>query len=515
VTLRTRLTLALLLVSLIPLAILTLFTLERLDRALRAWNTPGVERALDSSLEVGKTSLARLEALVRSQGERWTRELPPGPLTEQSRALLRRGLRETALDVAQVYRHGASGWALEEDVRPERVLAATPVELGGELEMAIATGHVVRSDRGLLGSVWPLGPDRVLVIGILVPQGFFGEVRTIGEGVYYYRRFGVVRDLSRLYLILLVATLFVVLTITAALAARSLATDMTRPLHDLAGAVQRVSAGDLDARVKPTGAREFVMLATRFNEMAARLADARDQLKAAEREAAWREVANRLAHEFKNLLTPMGAAHHRLQRRAESLPEPERDVATASLALLGRSLSQLGRLATQFAQYARLPEPRLEAVDLGDVVRSAVAMVEHEGVQVSVVGDGALTVMGDPLLLSRAVHNLVLNACEASPPGATVDVGWRADERKAVVEVLDRGPGLAAEVRARLFQPYVSTKKRGSGVGLSLVRDMAEQHGGTITLEDRPGGGTRARLVLPLGGTPAGRDGDANGEGSA
>jgi len=87
-------------------------------------------------------------------------------------------------------------------------------------------------------------------------------------------------------------------------------------------------------------------------------------------------------------------------------------------------------------------------------------------------------------------------------------VGWRAELRNAVVEVLDRGPGLAAEVRARLFQPYVSTKKRGSGVGLSLVRDMAEQHGGTITLEDRAGGGTCARLVLPLGVRPA--DGKGN-----
>jgi len=508
VTLRTRLTLALLLASFVPLVILTLFTLERLDRALRAWNTPGVERALDSSLEVGKTSLARLEGLVRTQGSIWARDLPPGPLSPESRAKLRHGLREAALDVAQVYRHDPSGWTLEEDVRPEGVLAATPLELGGELEMAMATGHVVRSDRGLLGSVWPLGSDRVLVTGILVHPGFFGEVRTIGEGVYYYRRFGVVRDLSRLYLILLVATLFVALTVAAALAARSLATGMTRPLHDLESAVQRVSAGDLDARVRPTGARELVTLGTRFNEMAGRLADARDALKAAEREAAWREVANRLAHEFKNVLTPMGAAHHRLQRRAESLPEPEREVASASLALLGRSLSQLGRLATQFAQYARLPEPRLESVDLGDVVRSAVAMVEHEGVHVAVGGNGPLPVMGDPLLLSRAVHNLVLNACEASPPGATVDVGWRAEQRNAVVEVLDRGPGLAAEVRARLFQPYVSTKKRGSGVGLSLVRDMAEQHGGSITLEDRAGGGTLARLVLPLGGPPA--DGKGN-----
>jgi len=84
----------------------------------------------------------------------------------------------------------------------------------------------------------------------------------------------------------------------------------------------------------------------------------------------------------------------------------------------------------------------------------------------------------------------------------------RADDGEAVVEVLDRGPGLAPEVRDRLFEPYVSTKRRGSGLGLSLVRDIAAQHQGTIVLEDREGGGARARLTIPRA------DGN-QGEGSA
>jgi signal transduction histidine kinase len=96
------------------------------------------------------------------------------------------------------------------------------------------------------------------------------------------------------------------------------------------------------------------------------------------------------------------------------------------------------------------------------------------------------------------VQNLLLNACEASPSGALVEVRTGADDGAAVVEVLDRGPGLPHEVRGRLFEPYVSTKARGSGLGLSLVRDIAGQHGGRVTLDDREGGGARARLTLPL-----------------
>jgi signal transduction histidine kinase len=100
--------------------------------------------------------------------------------------------------------------------------------------------------------------------------------------------------------------------------------------------------------------------------------------------------------------------------------------------------------------------------------------------------------------LSRAVHNLLLNACEASPDGGTVEVRTLREGGDAVVEVLDRGAGLAPEVRARLFEPYVSTKSRGSGLGLSLVRDIAVQHGGSVTLDDREGGGARACLRLPM-----------------
>jgi len=116
-------------------------------------------------------------------------------------------------------------------------------------------------------------------------------------------------------------------------------------------------------------------------------------------------------------------------------------------------------------------------------------------------------VVGDSLLLTRAIHNLVLNACEAGNRNNPVEVVTRIEGDRAVLEVLDRGGGIPERLRDRLFQPYVSTKQRGSGLGLALVRDIAEQHGGVVTLENRPGGGVVARLVLPLAGgaTPRAR----------
>jgi signal transduction histidine kinase len=108
-----------------------------------------------------------------------------------------------------------------------------------------------------------------------------------------------------------------------------------------------------------------------------------------------------------------------------------------------------------------------------------------------------LRIRGDRLLLSRALQNLLVNAREASLD-APIQICARVEGSSAVVEVLDRGPGLPPGLEDRIFDAYMSTKNRGSGLGLSLVRDIAHQHGGEVTLENREGGGARARLVLPL-----------------
>ncbi len=497
-TLRTRLLLAFLALALIPTAVLTLFTLDRLGRALELWNAPGVDRALESALETGKTSLARMQATVLARADDYAAALPHEPLTPARRTALRAGLRATGLDFIQLYTRSSGGWALVEEVRPPGVLAVTPMDLSRELEPKIAADRILESNRGALAGVAPMGPNAVLVAGMLLQPDYFESLDRVGRGVSFYRRFGVVRDVSRAYMLLLIGLLVALLAVTAVWASAALAAGFTRPLTDLQDALEKVSAGDLSVRIEPRGPREIVALSERFNTMTERLSIARDALQEAEREAAWREVARRLAHEFKNLLTPMSLSLHRLRRRTGAVSEEHRAAVSESLAALASGVDQMARLAEQFSQYARLPEPRFETLDLDQLVRSAVALHEHEGVAVKLTHPaGAVPVRGDSLLLSRAVHNLILNACEASPPGGCVEVVTRTADGAAIVEVLDRGAGLDPAVRARLFEPYVSTKRRGSGLGLSLVRDVATQHGGHVTLEDRGGGGAIACFTVP------------------
>jgi len=385
------------------------------------------------------------------------------------------------------------------------------MDLSDELDPALTATRLLHSSRGALAGAAPMGHDYALVTGMLLQPDYFESLERVGRGVSFYRRFGVVRDVSRAYTLLLVALLVAALAGAAVWASAVLAAGLTRPLTRLEQALGKVAAGDLSVRIEPRGPREVVALSQRFNIMTERLSAAREALQHAEREAAWREVARRLAHEFKNLLTPMSLSLHRLRRRTGAVSEDQRAAVAESLAALANGVEQMARLSEQFSQYARLPEPRFETLDLDQVVRSAVSLHEHEGVGVIVTQDPEpVPVIGDSLLLSRAVHNLILNACEASPPGATVEVRTESKGGQVVVEVLDRGPGLDPAVRSQLFQPYVSTKRRGSGLGLSLVRDVATQHRGSVTLDDRAGGGAIARFVLPRHDPPhPGEKGDA------
>jgi nitrogen fixation/metabolism regulation signal transduction histidine kinase len=231
--------------------------------------------------------------------------------------------------------------------------------------------------------------------------------------------------------------------------------------------------------------------------MTQRLDEARQALQQAEREAAWRDVARKLAHEFKNTLTPMRLSLQLLEAQLEQAPADQRESMAKSLGAALREVDSLNRLAGQFSQYARLPEPNFEPVDALEVARATAALTPGVAPDVRAAGAGPTQFQADRVLLSRALSNLLLNARESAGESDPVELVVTANASDVAFEVLDRGPGVPEDLKARLFEPYVSTKRRGSGLGLSLVRDIARQHGGSVTLDNRPGGGACAVLILP------------------
>jgi two-component system nitrogen regulation sensor histidine kinase NtrY len=281
---------------------------------------------------------------------------------------------------------------------------------------------------------------------------------------------------------------------------------VTRPIEELAAGAREVAAGHWEARVEVHSRDEVGQLAEAFNEMTRQLAEQRERLVQTERVAAWRELARRLAHELKNPLFPLQLTVENLQRAREQTSEQFDEVFFESTATLRAELENLKTIVSRFSDFAKMPPPEFEPVDLNELVRSAVKLFEP---QLAPVGRPPITPelyldenlprpQADPILLRRALENLVLNSLDAMPAGGTLTV--RTAQRNGAVrlEITDTGEGLTPEECARLFTPYYTTKRHGTGLGLAIVQSVVSDHGGRIEVESAPGAGATFRIELPM-----------------
>ena len=227
------------------------------------------------------------------------------------------------------------------------------------------------------------------------------------------------------------------------------------------------------------------------------LTDLSQALREEER-TAWQRLLRVLGHELNNSLAPIKSVAGSLADLMGRKPEPPdwRDDMHRGLAVISSRADSLARFVESYSKLARLPPPRLEPLKVGALV-SRVASLETR-LPVNVVQGPELVVQGDDVQLEQLLINLVRNAVDASmETHGNVDVGWRQKNGQVEVWVRDEGPGLAST--ANLFVPFFTTKAEGSGIGLVLSRQIAEAHGGTLTLENRHQlRGCEARLRLPL-----------------
>ncbi|MEJ2385105.1 MAG: ATP-binding protein [Xanthomonadales bacterium] len=230
-------------------------------------------------------------------------------------------------------------------------------------------------------------------------------------------------------------------------------------------------------------------------------------LNQAQREAAWAEAARRLAHEVKNPLTPIRLAAERLQMKlAGKLDAPESAFLGKSSATIVAQVEALRKLVDAFGDYAREPELQLRPVRLDELVREIVALYEQGGNRIRFELDleaGPDGLLADSGRLRQLLHNLIRNAAEAGgEDGVTLGIVTRtfgAPEHPRVrMELVDDGPGFPDLVLERPFEPYVSNKSRGSGLGLAICRKIVAEHDGEITIGNRPEGGARVNVTLPL-----------------
>jgi two-component system, NtrC family, nitrogen regulation sensor histidine kinase NtrY len=281
---------------------------------------------------------------------------------------------------------------------------------------------------------------------------------------------------------------------------------VTRPVARLVDGAKKVAAGDWDAQVEVGSRDEIGELAAAFNEMTRQLIEQRDRRLQAERVAAWRELARRLAHELKNPLFPLQLTIENLQRAKEASPQDFEETFEESTTTLIAELGNLKTIIGRFSDFAKMPAPHFEPVDLNQIVEATLKLyagqLQANGrpkieAEIALASEGA-KLEGDEDQLRRALSNLVLNAIDAMPEGGTLRVATTNLPSGVRLSVSDSGQGLTPEETERLFTPYYTTKHHGTGLGLAIVQSVVSDHHGKISVTSTQGQGATFLIDLPL-----------------
>ncbi len=248
---------------------------------------------------------------------------------------------------------------------------------------------------------------------------------------------------------------------------------------------------------------EVGAVASAFNFMMEDLRTSKERLVIAERIAAWQEIARRLAHEIKNPLTPIQMAMDTLRKTWRKKHPSFDEILEESTTTVLQEADRLKHIVTEFSDFARMPKPEFQRVDLNEVIRSALTLYQGAAPIKTTLGT-VPQLDADKNQLNQVVLNLVENARDA--------IGKRSDGRisvstklgdagdRALLTVEDNGPGVPTELKDKVFAPYFTTKhaRGGTGLGLAIVHRIVSDHGGRIVIGDNPGGGAKFVIELPL-----------------
>ncbi|HIE29545.1 TPA: HAMP domain-containing protein [Candidatus Poribacteria bacterium] len=387
-------------------------------------------------------------------------------------------------------------------------LCAMPISSPAKpvLERSEGSGFSTESDEERLGAV---------VIGRILPfnRSSIASIRKrvnslradIGAGqASYIRSVATKRPAQKaviLVLLLTSALIFCIAFWTSALISKSI----TNPIDRLIAGTEQVARGNLDYTVDVEGKDEFAFLANSFNRMTEDLKRSTEELRRAEKMAVWQEVAQKLAHEIKNPLTPIQLSAQRLQRRYHSNREGFSAILSQCTQTIVDEVEGLRRLLDEFSKLAKMPAPQLKRVDVRKGIQNAIELFGElsENITIKTEFEAEMpAILADDDQIKRSFFNIIKNAIEsmAQQGGSlTIKAYYSRLDKQVVIQFIDTGPGVSPEVLPKLFLPHFSTKKDGMGLGLAIVRKIIDDHGGEIYV-DSPSSeeGTIFTIRLPV-----------------
>ncbi len=287
---------------------------------------------------------------------------------------------------------------------------------------------------------------------------------------------------------------FIVLLVSTAMSRQ-----ISRPLDEFLHATRDITAGNLERKVRVSGSAEFVDLMTAFNTMTDKLRQSKEELAAAERELAWKEMARQVAHEIRNPLTPMKLSAQHLQRAWRDRASHIGEIIEKVTRTLIDQIDSLSRISDEFSRFGRMPRRTMAEVDVAHLLEEAVALFRtHEEIHFDLrIAPALPVVLGDREELARALTNLLRNSVQAISERGLILVAASVESGRVRILIEDNGCGIPAELLQRIFEPNFSTKTEGMGLGLAIVKKILDDTGGSIRIESEPGRGTRVHIELP------------------
>lgn len=513
------------LVGVLPGLLIYSVSYQFVSRSIESWFDVRVEGALEAGLGLGRSTLDRLSADLSNKTRTGAQslQLDNSPVMGVK---LERMREQVGADDAQVWSHkgvllASSGesrfqLALEkptaQQMRNLKTQRSISVFEGLDNDAKVARLRVIvpfnASGLGLLAE------PMYLVVSEKLPTTLVANALAVQSAYTEYQERALARSgLQKMYIGTLTLSLFLAV-LGAFILAVILGNQLVKPLLVLARGVERVSAGDLSPQLVLPDDNELAGLTRSFASMTQQLSDARIAEQKSERIKAWNEVAQRVAHEIKNPLTPIQLSAERLAMKlGDKLQGADLALLEKSVKTIVEQVEAMKRLVNEFRDYARLPTARLEQVSLLLVIQDTLSLYEHEVQQgsVHVVGDQQIPlIQGDTEQLRQVIHNLLQNALDAARSNAAsnqgvekvvIRLGIDIAANAVCCDIEDNGAGFASQILARAFEPYNTTKPKGTGLGLAVVRKIVQEHHGDIRLSNKredEGMGARVRLLFPL-----------------
>jgi two-component system nitrogen regulation sensor histidine kinase NtrY len=381
-----------------------------------------------------------------------------------------------------------------------------------------------REDASILrnAAVYSLeGGSYTVVVGRVLPEGFNSNASSLTESLEVFNQLNRYKQLFRMVLIFFYFFFSFPIFLLSILVSFLLTEEIIRPIVNLEEATRRVAEGDFSFRILSRSADELSHLVGSFNRMVSELSHSREKLKQSEKISAWQEIAQRLAHEIKNPLTPIKLSAQRILKKysaisssgagtsAEGGPsgaEEFQKVLQASISSIVREVDNLNDLLVEFREFARLPMPRLQSVHLRELVEEVAQMYRNLSTKVLIdtshISEDSV-IRADPGQIKQVLANLIRNAVQSMPEGGEVSVRSavvnKENRRFCRIWIKDSGSGIPEEIRGRIFEPYFTSKTEGAGLGLAIVERIVFDHDGNIWFETQEDVGTTFIIDLPLG----------------